>query len=424
MLFFDHSTNKWTYNAHNLKYGIIKLSNSVIEMGYYSNIKEETRIIVDGIIYTIISYKKIDDKDYTWNNRLGAYYKTSEDSLTDKYIYGMGDFPYSFRREYGAKKNSKLFKNAQTVTSKERNTLAPYLKYSVGLEFETSGGYIPQHECFKNGLIPLRDGSISGIEYATTVLKSNKGLNLLKQQVECLKNYTIFNKECSLHMHFGGFPLTREFLYTAYTLFVILAKNVLPTYIPAHSFETSKYKANGKNYCSIPPLFNSFEELYEYFTETKYLGSLTQAHHRDLRGESKWNIPTRYKALNIINAICYKGPKTLEFRFLRPTYNYNVIVLWIAIFNAILQYAEHVVKLNYSENCDYAKADYKVYLLLRNQPYFLLNDALSYTYPAKVCSEIKTQLKLLQIATQNQYNNNDYCGRDVEFVDKVMTRKL
>ena len=45
-------------------------------------------------------------------------------------------------------------------------------------------GYIPQEICYRDGLIPLRDGSISGLEYSTVILKGNKGINLLQQQVE------------------------------------------------------------------------------------------------------------------------------------------------------------------------------------------------------------------------------------------------
>ena len=49
-----------------------------------------------------------------------------------------------------------------------------------------------------------------------------------------------------------------------------------------------------------------------------------------------------YYWVNFINLICYKVNKTIEFRLLRPTYNFNKIKLWLYIFNAILMYAEDI----------------------------------------------------------------------------------
>ena len=58
-----------------------------------------------------------------------------------------------------------------------RNCSAPSdideLPYTFGIEFETAGGFLPQHRLYELGLIPLRDGSITGIEFATVVLKGN-----------------------------------------------------------------------------------------------------------------------------------------------------------------------------------------------------------------------------------------------------------
>jgi len=42
----------------------------------------------------------------------------------------------------------------------------------------------------------------------------------------------------------------------------------------------------------------------------------------------------------------YQSPKTVEMRFLRPSYNFNKIVNWIFIFSAILQYSIDFAKKN------------------------------------------------------------------------------
>ena len=77
----------------------------------------------------------------------------------------------------------------------------------------------PQHRLYELGLIPLRDGSISGIEFSTVVLQGNFGFNLLKQQIEELNEHTIFDKDCSLHVHFGGFKLSGDLLLAVNNLF-------------------------------------------------------------------------------------------------------------------------------------------------------------------------------------------------------------
>ena len=120
-------------------------------------------------------------------------------------------------------------------------TLSKYLKYTFGLEFETSMGYIPEDICFRDGLIPLRDGSISGLEYSTVVLNGNDGLSLLKQELESLKEYTAFNKECSLHIHLGGFPLDPNAIIRAQTLCRLLEKDISQL-VPSLTFRSSEYE--------------------------------------------------------------------------------------------------------------------------------------------------------------------------------------
>ena len=73
-----------------------------------------------------------------------------------------------------------------------------------------------------------------------------------------------------------------------------------------------------------------------------------QPHPNDLHGTRKWNIKSRYKAVNFINALCYDGPKTIEFRMLRPTYNFNKVLGWLFIYAAFIRYAESLTGKNTS----------------------------------------------------------------------------
>ena len=142
----------------------------------------------------------------------------------------------------------------------------------------------------------------------------------------------------------GGFPLIPEKILSLYNLCFIL-QNQLKSALPRFTFCTAKYKASGKDYCKLLPNgFNTFEDFYKTFTTMKFYGNLQQGHPHDVERSRKWQIHERYYWANLLNLICYKVNKTMEFRMLRPTYNLEKILFWMYIFNAIMQYAEkHIV---------------------------------------------------------------------------------
>ena len=195
-------------------------------------------------------------------------------------------------------------------------------------------------------MIPLRDGSITGIEFSTVVLQGNNGLNLLKQQMETLDAHTIFDKDCSLHVHLGNFKLSGEVLLAINNLFCNCG---ISGYLPELTFATHLYKTNqDKNYCEFNHKYCSFEEMYYNLVGRSFYGDFCQPHPKDISGTRKWNVKSRYKAVNFINALCYKGPKTVEFRMLRPTYNFNKIIGWLFVYGAIIKYAEQNTNKNTS----------------------------------------------------------------------------
>lgn len=324
--------------------------------------------------------------------------------LDEVYSKGQGEFPYNFERRYEAIENFKLFEGKQVVMNPEKSyPISEFLEYTFGLEFETSQGFIPQRLCFRDGLIPLRDGSISGVEYSTVVLEGNSGIALLEQQLDTLRRYTNFNKECSLHIHFGGYPLNAEKLFNLYKLCKVLEPE-LECLLPKDTFYTSKYKKNGKDYCRKLRNYSNFNQMYEHLVGRRFFNDFTQPHPNDISRQTKWRIPTRYYFVNFINALCYNVNKTIEFRFLRPTYNYNKIVLWIYILNAILRFAEeHIVTVANGIN---------------------LNTILRKIYPIGLSERLILGVKRLAILTQNQTANEDYIGADLHLEDELFSGNL
>lgn len=309
--------------------------------------------------------------------------------------FGFGQFPYSFAKRYEAIESFNIFEGKQKILKHEEFEIAKHLKFSYGLEFETSMGYVPEDVCFRDGLIPLRDGSIKGLEYSTVVLEGNDGLCLLKQQLNTLKKYTAFNKECSLHIHIGGFKLDPNNVFRIYSLCKSLEPQI-EKLVPPDTFYSSRYKENGKDYCKKLQVYQDFEQLYESLVGRKFYGSFTQPHPNDVYREAKWRIPTRYYWVNFVNTLCYNVNKTIEFRLLRPSYSFEKILIWLAIFNGIIMYAEKTPRSKY----------YKGITLER---------VITTVYPEDLANYIMAGIYKLSELTVNQVSNGDTIGREVEF---------
>lgn len=401
----NERTGKYEYISK-LVHGIIHVGPDHIEYGFFTpgddNIQTSEGIAMN--IDVIKDYFIFDNQTFKYIYVENGVNNLSRVTRKRFSLPGQNMFPYSFRREYESLYVAQLFKDKQKIRHKKAFPEAKYLKHTYGIEFETSKGYLLEETCFQDGLIPLRDGSITGAEYATVVLKGEDGLNLLKQQCEDLKQKCSFNKECSLHIHIGNFPLDKDVIFAIYKVFCNL-QNQLITYLPKHSMHTERFKKSGKSYCAPIPNFLSFEEMYQAFCSVKYMGSLTQNHPGDPERHAKWNIGARYYALNVINAICYNQAKTVEFRFLRPTFNFNRIELWLFIFEAIVQYAEQN-----KDNLRNLKADLTIILRA--------------VYPKDIVDGILSGLELQSMLTSQQFMNGDEIGSDTEYEDFIFDESI
>ena len=404
MQVFDEVTREWKSCHECMKIVIQQLPDQII-FGYTSKPERVVKIFIrssSGYEADLETDVDLYKGELLYSNRRGAYFSPihfSEDFiLKEQLIKGSGDFPYLLDRKYEAIENFKVFNGKQKLRDNETvYPLAKYLKYTFGLEFETSQGYIPENICYQDGLIPLRDGSITGPEYSTVVLKGREGLSLLHQQIETLKEYTSFNKECSLHVHLGGYPLKEDTIFRLYLVCKSIERELM-TILPVLTFDSAAYKKNGKDYCKRLDTYCSFEEMYLYLVGSPFFGSFTQSHPNDIERKRKWNILTRYYWCNFINALCYKVNKTIEFRFLRPTYNFKKILLWLYIFNGILEYAEKY----YSIGSDVDLAT-------------IINKC----YPPKLAKELQLGIIKLRILSINQHKNGDDTRSEVWMEDDL-----
>lgn len=355
---------------------------------YFDDIKQCYRKVnanvVEGIIgysnnqYIYGKFEKEFENDFQLRTDYGSYIVATEELFNSipkifdeynglfcdyRYLYSRGfdkqkDKPgnayiYSFERLYNSENLIGRF--SQVDNSKYTKELIPAQKYdevidkySFGFEIETSAGIIPEYKCKQLGLIPLRDGSITGHEYTTIPMKSISGINLLANQMEQLKNSCTINKDCSVHLHLGGFPLEESKVLALYNLCYNLQDEIGELF-PYSVYNSGRYKSNGKDYCKkLPQRMPSMDVLYNFLSEgnSDWNNNFTKPHPCDPRRDRKWEVHARYYWCNFINMLFGGNVKTVEFRIHNATTNVDKLINWLYICMAILNYAENGTPMN------------------------------------------------------------------------------
>ena len=375
-------------------------------------------VCIGDCLYPLDDNLDLIGRDIVFSTLSGTYMIAPQESVdVESMILGQNRFPYSFTREYEAVKHFDIFNGAAELKSaKDVKLVSP--KHTFGVEFETCCGFLPEEECFKHGLIPLRDGSIGACEYSTIVLKGAPGLDMLRRQADILSKYTTFDKECALHMHLGGFPLSSKAIFILYCICFNLERNMYYNMLPKLSFRTGDYKANGKDYCLKLPEFHSFLDLYKFFVGRDYGGSLSQPHPEDPTRERKWQIHNRYYGLNLINMLCYKSPKTVEFRFLRPSFNWKKLFFWVYMFDLIVTLAENLHASLMAKEFTYIFDFVRKYI--NNNSFDSLVDA--YTSNKSLREFMKGMRCAMYSVTETQHSVGDFCGRRVDIENVIINR--
>jgi len=205
-------------------------------------------------------------------------------------------------------------------------------KYTFGVELETTAGMIPEHICKNLGVRPVRDGSITGLEYVTIPLSGEKGIYALKEIVESIIKYTDSDFSCSMHIHVGGIPRTPEFITAMYKFAYYFQDNVykmFPRYkevndgvkrqcytAPLDSMLMTKLNFKAKSPEQIKEDLQKIvyhlsgkHEAYKDFIPLEMIDT----HPSDPNQSSKWHMKERYKWLNLI-PIIFTNKQTIEYR--------------------------------------------------------------------------------------------------------------
>jgi len=294
----------------------------------------------------------------------GAYIKCNNKSQRSSYEnYTNSNYQMFNTSLYGAEGNGtfdrfvKEYENIEVAQVLE----VPKVDYTFGLEFETSRGMFPEHKCMEYAVTPVKDGSIGGNEYITVPLSGEKGINYLYYLSEQLSAHTQVNQTCSLHIHLGGYPVSKKHLVALYVLADRIQnqiKDICPQYKKDNRYFSGKkgFKDHCKFYPSLGILESGvmedgkindkkLESAYQLIFKLINEGVENEEYNINTRkhvkhGSEKWNWNGRYYWISFIPYL-FKDTKTVEFRYHSGTTNKYKTLNWLFICNAILKYAEN-----------------------------------------------------------------------------------
>ena len=422
LVVYNYSIKQYVTLDNTLVKGVVDIIENLLITGYFNN---------------NIKYSQITDKNnnryYLFNPEIFKNNKEYREQLSNGNFYHISKlqsnkfnnitFPnkdYKYSLPYDSKGiieyHLEGYKNYNPEISKSIKNYAPLLEsLSFGLEFETTKGFIPNRILTQYGLIPLRDGSISGIEYVTVPMEGEKGLQCTADILKVLKERTEYNDDtCSLHLHLGNIPRTKEFILAFFKVGMRIQDEMFQMF---PLYKKYNYHIKNKNYSAPLPTFEilsqldpvidssnideNFGVLYRYLSmgqDFKSFGNDLNnviAHPADLNGNQKWNIKSRYYLFNIIPLI-FGNKKTIEFRIHTPTYDVNKILPFIFMNTLIVNFT------------------------IRNQERILKNK--SYLRDLDISNILYNQIDMYDIPNRNQFRDliydyikkrKNYCERQV-----------
>lgn len=365
LVVYNYSINQYVILDHTLTKGIIDIIENELIVGYFNrDVKYSIIIDKNNNSFNLFNPEIFkNNKEYREQLSTGNFYHISRlpSYKFNTIIFPNKDYKYSLPYdskgiiEYNLKNYTE---NYNPEISKSIKNYAPLLEnLSFGLEFETTKGFIPNRILNQYGLIPLRDGSISGIEYVTVPMQGEKGLQCTADILKVLKERTEYNDDtCSLHLHLGNIPRTKEFILAFFKIGMKIQDEMFQMF---PLYKKYNYHIKNKNYSAPLPTFEilsqldpvidsrnideNFGVLYKYLSmgqDFKSVGNSLDnitGHPADPNGNQKWNIRPRYFLYNVIPLI-FGNKQTIEFRIHTPTYDVNKILPFIFMNSLIVNF--------------------------------------------------------------------------------------
>jgi len=293
---------------------------------------------------------------------------------------------------------------------------------TFGLEFETTEGTIPIKYCAASGLVPLRDGSIRGLEYVTLPLQGEDGINKIMNISKLLNTYTNYNHSCSLHLHLGNIPRTESFIVALFRTLAMVENDFFDMF-PLYKKINAGFK--NKNYTAPLPCKNllnkmdskidssnvskNFSYLFEYLSNgesySNYGNSLDKVHSHpyDPDNNRKWNVRSRYHWVNLIPLI-FGNKQTVEFRIHTPVKDPDKVMLFLLMCSKLVNFVKSNEKDILSNK--FNNLDLKFILNYKNT---------NLNFEGKLNSFISNYFSNRKQFTTQQYQKNNFNYSEQEF---------
>ena len=372
LIVYNYSIKEYVILNDNLLKGVVDVADGNLIIGYFNNNTKYSKITdKNGKSHWLYNVEIFNNnKEYRECLSTGNFYHIS---TLQSWKFNKIEFPnknYKYSLPYDSKgiigNNLKNYnENYNPEISQNIKNYAPLLEnLSFGLEFETTKGHIPDRVLNQYGLIPLRDGSISGIEYVTVPMEGEKGLQCTADILKELKKRTSYSDEtCSLHLHLGNIPRTKEFILAFFKVGMKIQDEMFQMF---PLYKKYNYHIKNKNYSAPLPTFEilsqldpiidsrnideNFGILYKYLSmgqEFKSVGNNLEnvlSHPADPNGNQKWLVKCRYFLYNLVPLI-FGNKQTIEFRIHTPTYDVNKILPFIFMNSLIVNFVIRNQKL-------------------------------------------------------------------------------
>ena len=372
LIVYNYSIKEYVILNDNLLQGVVDVADGNLIIGYFNNNTKYSKITdKNGKSHWLYNVEIFNNnKEYREHLSTGNFYHIS---TLQAWKFNKIEFPnknYKYSLPYDSKgiigNNLKNYnENYNPEISQNIKNYAPLLEnLSFGLEFETTKGHIPDRVLNQYGLIPLRDGSISGIEYVTVPMEGEKGLQCTADILKELKKRTSYSDEtCSLHLHLGNIPRTKEFILAFFKVGMKIQDEMFQMF---PLYKKYNYHIKNKNYSAPLPTFEilsqldpiidsrnideNFGILYKYLSmgqEFKSVGNNLEnvlSHPADPNGNQKWLVKCRYFLYNLVPLI-FGNKQTIEFRIHTPTYDVNKILPFIFMNSLIVNFVIRNQKL-------------------------------------------------------------------------------
>ena len=422
LVVYNYSVKQYVLLDNSMFQGVVDIIEDKLIVGYFnSNFKYSKIIDKNNNSYYLFNPELFkDNKEYREQLSTGDFYHISRLPAYKFNTIVLPNKNYKYSLPYDSKgiieHHLKGYESYNPEISKSIKNYAPLLEnLSFGLEFETTKGFIPNRILNQYGLIPLRDGSISGIEYVTVPMEGEKGLQCTADILKVLKERTEYDDNtCSLHLHLGNVPRTKEFILAFFKVGMKIQDEIFQMF---PLYKKYNYHIKNKNYSAPLPTFEilsqfdpvidlrnideNFGVLYKYLSmgqDFKSVGNSLEnviSHPADPNGNQKWNIRPRYFLFNIIPLI-FGNKQTIEFRIHTPTYDINKILPFIFMNSLIVNFT------------------------IKNQNSILKNKNFLNTY--SLYDILQDQIDIYNIQNKNQFRDlmydyinkrKNYCERQI-----------